>query len=499
MSKILKTLLIVVLVTLSTWVAVLWHWETTKRDMSVNDIALYLAVLPLMLVAIAFALRWAWRAAAAAAVPAPAGSAASGEAAAPTAPATVADTRRHATVKLLATHVCSPCGHTPAELVSAAKDGKPRPAPFDELRGEDGMPVVCARINDIEPDAIRDVVAPAMPSVRLQQAAWQEAAVEAHVWRALAALDAPLGTTLDDLHSWPAFETPAPGLPADSTPLQARDRAHAAVRVLAAWPPSWSDFEQAVATAWLRLRVTSEGTTGIPASRFVFDAAARSGEELWVEADRLMEALARDDRNDVVLLASCDSAIADAAVNRLCDDGRLFSVDRRPQGIMPGEAAAVLAIAPASWPARSDDAEPPVELHRPAVQRRDRSIEAGGRVNGVCLKHTVEHALQAARLDAQAVSTLVCDADQHTARTTELFDATLELLPHLTPTDDMRLLGVVTAHTGNVSPLLAVAAGAEEARTAGKPVVAVALGDPFIRLALVARPAPTPPETTASS
>jgi hypothetical protein len=501
MTKILKTLLIVVLVTLSTWVAVLWRWDATKRDMSVDDVVIYLFVLPAMLVALAFALRWAWRAAAAARVPSAsaAGSGAGAAATASAAPAAAEEARRHATVKLLSAHVRASCAQTPAELVSAAKEGKPRPSPFDELRGDDGMPVMCARIADLEPDAVTQLAEPAIPAVRQQQPAWDEATVAPHVWRALAALDAPLAAVLDDLQAWPAkFGIAAPEAPLKSTSTRPADHVPATVRMLAAWPTHWSPFEQAVATAWLRLRVTCEGATKIPASRFVFEAAARSGEELWLAADRLMDALASDDRHDVVVLAACDSAIGEAAVARLQDHGRLFSVDRRPKGLMPGEAAAALALAPTSWPAATDDAEPPVELHRASMQRRDKSIEADGRVNGGCLKHTVEQALQAARLDPPAVSALVCDADQHTARSTELFDTTLNLLPHLTPTDDMRLLGVVTAHTGSASPLLTVAAAAQEARSAGQPVLAVALGDAFVRLALVARVTPTPPESSPS-
>ena len=500
MSKILKTLLIVALVTLSTWVGVLWRWESTKRDMSVNDIVTYLVVLPLVLVGLAWALRWAWRAAAAARNVAAAGTA-TGASANTEAPLPSAeDASRHATVKLLSMHVCSPCGQTPKEMLVAAQEGKPRPAPFDELRGDDGMPVLCARIPDIEPNVVSELAEAAMPALREQQPAWASETVAPHVWRALAALDAPLGRVLDDLRRWTAAFSIALEAPAPPVAPEPAAGAHAMVRMLAAWPTSWSEFEHAVASAWLRLRVTRENATTIPMSRFVFDAAARSGEELWLHADGLMNALAREDRHDVLVLVACDSAISDQAVAHLQGHGRLFSLDRRPKGLVPSEGAAALALAPSTWPvAPDDDDTPPVELHRPCVQQRDQSIEADGRASGDCLKRTVEQALQAARVEAQAIGMLVCDADQHTARATELFDTTLDLLPHLTPTDDMRLLGVVMGHTGAASPLLAVAAAAEHAHTCGQPVIALAQGHAFVRLAMVARVTATTPETTSSS
>ena len=89
------------------------------------------------------------------------------------------------------------------------------------------------------------------------------------------------------------------------------------------------------------------------------------------------------------------------------------------------------------------------------------------------------------------MTALVCDADQHTARGTELFGATLPLVPQLDASEDMRLLGTVTGHAGGVDALLVVAAAAQRAMADGKPCLAISLGDPFMRLALLARP-PTP-------
>ena len=485
MSKILKPLLLFTFVTFVIWVAVLWHWEATRRDMTVPDIVIYLGVLPLVVIGLLLALRWAWSAAAKSTA---AGTSASAAAAAGTSASSQEEQRRHSTVKVLSAHVHCPTGEAASEMLEAAQAGKPRPGLDEELRGDDGLPVMCARIAAIDTAEVDTLLEPVLAAVRKRKDAWADARVPSHVLRALGAMRQPLGQALADLEPW-ARRLGAPPQDAATGADAAGSAGPAAmVRAVVGWPADWSEFEQALALGWVRWLITEDGATSIPASRFVFDAHACTGEELWLKADQLLQVLARETREDVVLLAACHSSIGEEAVAALAQQQRLFSAAQHPKGLMPGEAAAALVLAPPQWPAAPDEAQPPVQLHRPAVQRRDKSIEAGGRVSPDCLRDTLVQALSAGRLDAAAVGALVCDADQHTPRSTELFGTTLELLPHLDPTEDMRLIGVGTGHTGVASALLVVAAAAERARAAGLPTVALTLGDAFMRLALLVRP-----------
>jgi len=491
MSKILKPLLLFVLVTFVIWVAILWHWEATHRDMTVSDIVIYLGVLPLCVIALLLALRWAWRGAAksaAAAVPAAAGSASGAPAPSPD------DARRHSTVKVLSAHVCSPTGEAASEMLEAALAGKPRPGLDPHLKSDDGLPVMCARIASIDTAELDTLLEPVLAAVRKQKPEWMNERAQSHVLRALGALRQPLCQALGDLQPWadrlgaPPQRAAAPHI---ASPTAAGPTAM--VRTLLGWPTEWSEFERALALGWVRWLVTEDGATSIPASRFVFDAHACSGEELWLRADQLLQVLAREAREDVVLLAACHSGIGEEAVAALAQQQRLFSAAQHPKGLMPGEAAAALVLASPHWPSAPDDeGKPPVHLHRPAVQRRDKSIEAAGRASPDCLRDTLVQALSAGRLDAAAVGALVCDADQHTPRSTELFGTTLDLLPHLDPTEDMRLIGIGNGHTGVASALLVVAAAAERARGADTPTVALTLGDAFMRLALLVRPNAAP-------
>jgi len=479
MSKVLKALLLFAALSVVIWVAVLWHWESTRRNMTVSDIVIYLGLLPLAVFGLLLALRWAWLGAGERADAAAAKAAAAPTAAAPS----KEEAQRHATVQVLGAHVCSAGGQAPAELLEAAQAGKPRPDLDRELRSDDGLPVMCARIADLDIARAESELAPLVASLHAQRDDSSALAPASHVVRALAALQAPMLAALDNLQPW-AERLGAPD--ADGAVQPSASANPTRLRVLLGWPPEWSDFEQALALAWARSLVNPDSTT-IPPARCVFDAHACSGEELWLEADQLLQALAHDGRDDVLLLAACHSAIGDEAVAVLEQQRRLFSAAGHPKGLMPGEAAATLLLAPPHWPGVPGDETAPVLLHRPSVQRRDKSVEAGGRVSPDCLSRTLASALSAGRLDAAQVGALVCDADQHTPRSTELFGTTLELLPHLDPTEDMRLIGTVNGHTGPASALMVVAAAAERVRSVDKPCIALALGDAFMRMALLAR------------
>jgi hypothetical protein len=476
MSRILKPLLLFVLVTFVIWVAVLWQWEKTHRDMTVVDIALYLGVLPLLVFGLLLALRWAWRGAGerakTAAQAAAAAAAANSSGAAPTAAQAQEAAARHATVKVLAAFVASPTGQAASDILQAAAEGQPRPDLDKELKDLDGMPVMCARIAELETQELADQLEPVIAATRSQQSAWADSALSSHALRALCAMEKPLQHSIDALRSWEERFTTGNSM----------------VRVLVGWPAEWTAFEQAVALAWVRLHLTGLAGPGIAASRFAFESQAGTGEQLWIKADQLLQVLARDKREDVLVVAACHSGISDEAVAELAEQKRLFSAATHPKGLMPGEAAAALVLAPPEWPASPDDDMPPVHLHRPAVLKRDKSIEAGGRISPDCLRDTLTQALAASQLEASSVGALVCDADQHSARSTELFGTTLDMLAHLDPTEDMRLIGVGNGHTGVASTLLVVAAAAERARSVDKPTVALTLGDAFLRLALLVRP-----------
>ena len=110
----------------------------------------------------------------------------------------------------------------------------------------------------------------------------------------------------------------------------------------------------------------------------------------------------------------------------------------------------------------------------------------------------LRQALQAGAIAADAVAAVICDADAHTPRATELFGTTLKALPHLDPAEQMCRLGTIAAH-GSAGALLVVAAAAARVTTDGQPCLALSLGDSHWRLALLLRPVPAGPEAGAAA
>jgi hypothetical protein len=315
-----------------------------------------------------------------------------------------------------------------------------------------------------------------------------------HVRRAFSAFEQPLLQAVGALAPWADRFQPEP-----SSSNSARDQAPARrVRLLLGWPADWTEFEQALGLAFAAELIQAHGDAPIPQACFVFTSLAGSGEALLAHADRLLQTLTREGHQEPLIVAACHSTLSDSALEALEREGKLFTASKRPKGRMPGEAAAVLVLADAAWP-RNPAADGPVpHLHRPAVLRRDKSVDAPGRVTSDVLTQSVTQALMAARLGVDAVAAITCDADQHSARGGEFHGSAMSLGAELDAEQDLRVLGTVTGAVGAVSVLLVVACAAARAQAIEKACLAVTLGDPFARLALVALPGP-PPSTEPSA
>ncbi len=505
MSRFFKGAALFALIACGVWIAVLWRWQATTRDISTRDIVMYLGLLPLTLFIFALMLRWAWAGVSEKAVQANAADAAKASADAPSsAAANAEDAARHATVQLLAAHIVCAAGASASDLQSAAKDGEPRPALDAILRDEEGLPIITARIADLDLAAVEAQLPSLLAATQAKRAEWAELVPGEHIIRALAALASPVSAAVESLLAWPAQFATDPGSSSatgasiaatDADAERARERR---VRVMLGWPVDWSGFEQELGRAFVADWLAECGGDVITAARFAITAHAGTGEDLLIHADRLLQTLAREGRDDPLIVAAAHSAIGANAVEAMERAGTLFG-PKRPKARVPGEAAAALLVAGADWPASPDADGPLPHLHRPALLRRDKSVDAGGRINGTLVGEAIMHALATARITAEGLAGLVCDADQHTPRTAEFYGASVEHLPELDSTEDIRLMATVTGAVGVVSPLLVLACAAERATAAQKPQLALTLGDEFLRLAMVVLPAPPPmPENAAT-
>lgn len=495
MKKIVWGLALLVAVCCAVWLAVLWRWQATGHDMTAEDFAIYLVLLPLVVFSLVLALRWAWRgaesrqaarAAAAAAALAEGASAGASSSRAAGGASGSEEAQRHATAQLLSAHLLCAGGDSPQALLEAGGAGKPLPKLDRLLQNAEGLPVMSARISELALDELKAQLPQLQARLRRRTSAPADMEAPAsplppdHVQRALAALQTPLRQAMQSLQPWQDRFTEAD---------------HPSVlRLLLSCPAWWTDAERELAEAWARLLLTpdqnedeEQGGQAAAALRLSAECRALGPVELWAEADRRLQMLRRDKRADVLLLAACHSDLSAEAIALLESQRRLFSPGQQPKGQIPSEAAAVLVLAPADWPAAPEADKPPIHLHRPALMKRDKAIEAAGSVSSQVLGEVLSIALAAARLSTDQVAAVVCDADQHTPRGTELFGTTLKALPHLDPADHLCMTGSITGH-GEAGALMVVAAAAARAQADQRPCLGLALGDSHWRLALLARP-----------
>lgn len=487
---------LLIAVTCLVWVAVLWSWQSAEREVSIGDMLMYLGLLPLVMVLLIVMGRWAWagvsakrtaHAAAALAAEQSSGSdkSADGVAAEPAGDAA----QRHATYPVWLAAVHTAAGATPADVISAAKDGQPRPQLDDELQSAQGMPVMCARVPELDM-AVWEGTAPdlIMAARASLGEAGQQLEVDDAVLRALACLDQPVQQALSALMPWASL-------------LKAKaDQEHRihSIHVQLGLPSGWNPLEQGVLSAWLAQQLNI-ALGAAPTSRPSMRLTLGSGETLWQAVDQTLQMLDQQEAPALVLALAAHSDLSDKALSLLDDQARLFDPQNRPKGHMPSEGAAALLLASKAWPTLPPDTDDPdlkpmAWIHRPAIAQRDKSIDAAGKVQSHTLRATIEQAQRASQLPTEAIAALVADADQHTARGTELFGITLDVLPKLDPTEDMRLIGTVCGGAGSASALSVVATACARAQALGQPVLATCLGDPFMRMSLIVRASTPTPE-----
>jgi hypothetical protein len=479
MKILLKALALLAAITSVVWIAVIWRWQVTHRDMSVDDLVLDLVVLPLVLFALLLGFRWAVRAAlgrqAAALATATAETSAAMER---SGKASTAESKEGLQAwPLLGAWVVGSTGDDMGGMLEAAKAGKPGPRPDKSLRDARGLPVMCARAEAIDTavfETQRDLPCEAT-----------HPRPDPHVVRALAGLSLVLAPAGERIRQWQAAIA---SKPQHDTP----------VRVLVAWPEAWTEPDRTLAGGWLNARLLDlGGDVSDPECWAIQCLPPCSGPQAWQHAEGLLSALERQRRDALVLLLACHSDISEPAIDALQRGGRLFDAEGHPKGQMPGEGAAALLLTPSVPPELAGSQEAVAWLHRAASVRREKSIDAPARPDAGAARQVTADALAFAALDGAGLRVACSDADRHSPRATELFGTTIELLPHLDPVEDLRLLGVVQGHASHTGALWAIAGAALQASEGGQPALALSLADPHWRMALVARHAPVTSNTVS--
>jgi hypothetical protein len=468
MQGVFRHIAIVVGVSAACWLVALMRWQMQSHDASEADFVKYLVLTPLFFIALVYAVRWAWHKQSLTAQSAT-------SAVAGTTPLAggknellgLDDAFRKARFQILGSSLFCGVADSASDLSQACADGKPLPKLDSALVSSDGLPIMAARSSVVEDEEWSDMLEQAVSDVEKsnQDAASNQPRIA--VMRALSLVTAPLE----------ALASCVELLPESST---ARS-----VRVLLGVPFGWNEFEKATYVCLAQNCLKNSMAVNPLAAKFDITLVPGVSSDLWQKSDQVLVALKREKRSDLVALLACESLIDQESIDSLEGLGLLLHSDRRPWGVIPGEAAAMLLLAnEEAIDLLSKDPEKPTQwLSRCSITRREKSIDTQGKVNNLALNEAVQALQNAFAVELKDVQLIVSDGDQHSSRATEMFGWAIERCPSLDPIEDIRVLGRVTGSMGFAGTLAAVAVAAQG--LSERTTCALVLGqqDPMVRFA----------------
>lgn len=478
------------LLTVLVWAVAIVYWQETHRAVSAQDVVGYLVALPIGLFLLFLLMRFGIDAMKAPVAPGPSSSPA-GVGSAAGAADTSAAAERGWVATVLAAQAISAAGDNADSIAAALAEGGKRVTLDKELKDDAGLPLFAARVPQLDVAAIEQALDALRPALTAKREAWAHAEPSQAVLRSLALLDAvlqPIAGELEVITAW--MLEPAP---AGDAVRQARR-----LQVLFAVPPSWSEFDAALAQAWLGARIAAQwaGPLGWPAGDSnngawqVTPQSVASGEALLLRIDKLLTLLRQQEHEDLVLALAAESWLDDALIEQLAARGELFRPGVAAQGVMPGEAAAALLLAPGHVMAASPALAPPEapRITRLALVERDKPAGAAGRISGQCLTQAITHALAAAGCGGSGVARVVSDLDHRSSRSGELYQALPMLMPELDAATEVWSLGLVSGASGVADALCTLAIAAVAARGETEPVLALTVSHPRLRAAALVLP-----------
>lgn len=466
----------------ATWLAVILWWQTTQRAVSSGDAILYLAVLPLVILLAIGVLRWRLSAKADR-PPAPADSpnAASGSV------SDEAVSRKTTNTSVLGAWAITSLAPDAEATIENLLERRSRPTPDEYLTDSHGFPLLTGRVKDLDTGSITAI----LMHMRMEDPSVPEDMRDT-LLRALALLDSVLQQA--------AYEWPLPVVDPDQ--LRSREDNTRTLRGVGS--------VTAAETPLLDLRVTlllSEELTrqerqlaqeyvaerlimlGVTARRLQVNTITAADDAAALRlADEFATGVAGQSGDTIpaaLLLLACDSALCPTIAEQWDAQGRLFD-SRRPQGVMPGEAA--FGILLANEKALQEAASSSL-CHLSRIICTCRADGTATNNSSACLAGAIGAALSAANVSGDDVGMVVCDADHRTSRTLESIEAVLDQMPRLDAIQNRLAISEACGHLGAASALGVLALGAMQSRHAGHPVLVFNVSHASERAAAVVRPA----------
>lgn len=437
------------------WMIALWYWHQANRNPGTGELTLALLALPL---GVLFALWGGKKAIVARAASIPATSPK------PASSTTQADAVRAAPVlAIVATALRSPHGASAEDLASAIADNEARADLDKELVDEDGFPVMTARSEEAQDEALQDEIADWLSSQGLQ------AHLSEEHWRALIL---------------------ASGVTAELASIAAKDllpdrEGSPTLQLRLMLPADWPvDIRRSVAM-WIKHTVSQYGW---PEASIAFPDIPEQDQASPASAiTQLIPATSASDGDPpvVAIVIAGASLIGQESIDRLAAQSALFT-SSQSRGQIPGEGAAGLLLTDLKL-AHACGAE--FALLGPVNERRrDTSADDTRHVDTDLLLELVEQLTKTAAVDKSGISMVVTDTAHRPKRVLELMGLGAPTLPQVDAADDIVRIGLGSGSCGAVPFVMVLAMARHYALERGAPILCIGNEDPYLRSAALVRP-----------
>lgn len=245
-------------------------------------------------------------------------------------------------------------------------------------------------------------------------------------------------------------------------------------------PSHWSLTKKDLLNDWLRSEITRQNW---PEDKVLSSRLKLEGLNTWQTLDAINELLHQSAMQGIYLVAAAQSYMGEHTFAEYEAAGKLLTTQHKT-GLVYGEAAAGVVAVDEVLAKRFEDS-PVIQLHRSAVQTRDKSADATGRITSTLLESLMKDALLVAKVDAKAIKAVAADTDSRVSRITEFFSAVNEVCPEL-DAEKITLkvqdcCGMIGAAAGLVSLIYAI----DKVVSDEAPALWVSNTDAFDRCALV--------------
>lgn len=451
-----KLTAIIVTIFIVAWAIAIGYWRLTTHNPDTGDLALGLLGLPVCML---FAVWGAAKAMNTRAATVPASTPK------PASQTSAADVAATPALAILGSALRSPHGASAQELAGAIADNGARAGLDKKLVDDNGFPVMTARSDDAQDDALQNEIAEWLTSQNIQVHFSDEQ------WRALVLAS---GVTAEL-----AIQAAGDLMPTDGNPplLQLR----------LMLPHDWTVEIQRAATMWLKHTVSQYGwpEAGIavpPPSEQ--DSITTSAAILT----RLMpEASSKHNQKQLAMVVACASLIGQDSVDQLAARSALFT-SSQSRGQIPGEGAAGLLLTDLRQ-AQARGAEY-VLLGPIKEARRDTSADDARRVDATLLLDLIEQIREPASVELNDIAMVVADTAHRPNRVLELMGLAAPAIPQVDAADDIVRIGLGSGSCGAVPFMTVLALARHYALERNAPILCIGNEDPFLRsVALVRLPA----------